>query len=1766
MSRSAEFELLAVINSAQNAQDLRASLVDASGQPLISKARANEVLAARAASNGAIESISELKGLTWCNAELIRKLTECVRGLFELEHVRTSHPVLLSPVRLETRFEPPRPPKTNHWNLLVRIYPDDISVDQHDGRLTETERTAGERFWKTFSQSGVSDTVAAWRRLVQVAGPERAAWIKWCFESGNPIQTRPDDTAWQVLPKLAAMPERFVIYAYRSDGSVLCRLGKTIRQGLTYTSDPGGGGMLRGDAAWVSDFNTAVDAGMALRITLTDGRDHTEGFERLVVVGVAHGDPTAGAQVLAELMDHHHYSDGLGFVPYGTPTNNTEAAKSGHSESTEDREASYDIEVIGAANASDPRANASRLISALGLSSVQAKPWAFVANSGDTSASYAAELQTALWPATGDYVLRYLLPSVVSDDGLSRLARHFVQHVRAAGPLPSIRVGKQPYGVLPVCAVRKTSVSEWGWAASTEDNGGTQAGRDFDEALHDTLIGFYKQWLKWAKDADRVPRITATNSLSADDVKRADAMLLAVLSMEPHSVEYRQRPFVGEGFVSWLLLALHKSVFASIPPAPGMPFKAAQSWFAQWDQTRGSKAGRLSALTGVKKRLLEQSRLLRMVGWGNNNLTKLRFTEHLAGAKSERPIDYLPNLANRRRAKGDSKTLLRELLSRSLKLAQKSGIGLAEVQNALRSLTGRVPASSHDPSAVLRFFNTVQSPEQIVQQIVDDPTFGTGGASACGVRRDIAVRILKARAKRPGKAFSSLQEIDDVRGVGKDTMHDILRMFPPRKMQADIDTLFRQTLDLCSHRLDAWITSLATKRLRAMRKKNPTGIYLGAFGYVENLVPETGNRGSAGFIHTPSLAQAKAAAVLHSAYLTHDYDSGDSPTPPPNPARLNLTSARVRHALEILEGIRNGQPLGAILGYQFEKRLTEHGLAQYLDEFRAAFPIVANKRDPGEATSVRSEQATEAIAARNVVDGLTLARWREDRARKDITPPSVDALKNVEDILSPVSNPNDSDALELELDNLLATLDGLSDLMLYEGVYHATQGNYDRAGAALDVLAGGAFPSQIESMSTPVAGNTLGHRVCLLFPQCQASDSDSPRARAEPSVAAWFAGLLGSPKRIGLSFEFQSKRLNLNEERSADALLAELKRLPGMADVVASRIADGIKARSPLKSLDDLRADLNNEPLAWEALTRWTWTGGEAERPFYDRVDINSAGLPELHCLGLNAAEADQVVGGRPYTRVSELGSPDKADLSDGMVAKLQSWVTTGRRALSLEALIADEELPELHLDPVDVLYLSATMPRAIDAFDDSSPLPPAGQTEVEQRVAYWVRAEFGLRADECVEIGLGRPSDAAFSYGLGEALELGRQVLALLGAGQALRPEVLSAPTKGELPGFSASDVDAFMRRVIGTVGEEDGIVSGFRGLLGALSAASVDDNDDAALRKDLFKASRYGVSGAIPASPSASSTELEVQRKAVIAEMLKRKAQYDSLMQTATDTGLDANRQMDALVQAVKALFGNGLTVLANYAVPNELTECFASDPQQDALLAGLGESRVRLWLQQAATVQPALLELEDTLITAGLWQQGAATPGHQTLSLRAAQLPSLGPGAPPRPWLALSDAERGPRDEADQALDRANLSIVAAIAPGADDAAATPLVGLLLDQWEERIPHREVTTGLSVHYDGPSTQAPQSLLLAMPGQRDRQYWHLEELAHTVCDTVDLAKVRMVDPDAMADVPNENQQVDVGVILPALLFPIDRNNQGVIPKPKSGDELADALRGGKS
>ena len=71
-----------------------------------------------------------------------------------------------------------------------------------------------------------------------------------------------------------------------------------------------------------------------------------------------------------------------------------------------------------------------------------------------------------------------------------------------------------------------------------------------------------------------------------------------------------------------------------------------------------------------------------------------------------------------------------------------------------------------------------------------------------------------------------------------------------------------------------------------------------------------------GHVHAPSLPQARTAAVLRSGYLANASALN------PKTMSVNLSSDRVRLALSILEGIRNGQSLGALLGYQLSADFT----------------------------------------------------------------------------------------------------------------------------------------------------------------------------------------------------------------------------------------------------------------------------------------------------------------------------------------------------------------------------------------------------------------------------------------------------------------------------------------------------------------------------------------------------------------------------------------------------------------------------------------------------------------------------------------------------------------------------------------------------------------------------------------------------------------------------------------------------------------------------
>ena len=93
---------------------------------------------------------------------------------------------------------------------------------------------------------------------------------------------------------------------------------------------------------------------------------------------------------------------------------------------------------------------------------------------------------------------------------------------------------------------------------------------------------------------------------------------------------------------------------------------------------------------------------------------------------------------------------------------------------------------------------------------------------------------------------------------------------------------------------------------------------------------------SLGYIAAPSLAHAVSAALLRSGREAHRAEDAFD---------LDLSSARVREALKLLEGVAAGQPLAALLGYRIERKLTDAGLAALIVGLRIAAPLQARGGD-----------------------------------------------------------------------------------------------------------------------------------------------------------------------------------------------------------------------------------------------------------------------------------------------------------------------------------------------------------------------------------------------------------------------------------------------------------------------------------------------------------------------------------------------------------------------------------------------------------------------------------------------------------------------------------------------------------------------------------------------------------------------------------------------------------------------------------------------------
>jgi hypothetical protein len=1006
----------------------------------------------------------------------LRELDDDVRAVIGRLHANIDPcdadpvaPLLLLPVRLETRYTEDR------MALRVRIFPDDVHIDALDRGMTAAEQVAALDYWTVVWRASDADAATAWRDLIARVGKDRAPWVALGSEPAN-LASRTTD-ATPELPKIPAATRRAAVARLLPDAFTVVALQGGVRStvtgrpiapevvvgALSADSTPlkmvGDARVVEG-AEWLVDYDEAVRIGMGMTLPL---QHPGAAVDQLFAFGVRRSlDPTRGAPAeLADLLRAHRCTGGLAFLPQGTPSNNTETDRAGWQQRIEPSQPARDAPAAPAAGT-----NAAVLGDALGI---DPRVLAEVEHAQDAEQPHARAMNVALWgPSWGSFLERAQhvgSKGPTLTDAACEATRTFHRDfVRGRGPLPAIRVGDQPYGVLPVSRLADA------WK--------TPQGDRFETEL---LLRLRRLRAKWASCVAAVPRV------GEGPVDQATTDMLA---SAPVSFSVRVRSVLSGDFASIATQATGAS------PAD-LEIEALIESLV-WEEINNA------SLTHPPGSLAAQSRPLQLPYVDDSDPA---FIDALMAGTPPPPASVLQALlalawdsARRAADKEAADGRLAEIVGSSQRISEASR------ERVLALAAGATEAQpTHFYAEAARFAREVDVRPATLAAYQPIPavrrSFGEMALASTSVaaREELVVHAVLGWLYARGR----FNELRDALQLLKTTGKDERRI------------LVAETLDTASHRLDAWLTGIVERRRAALRARQPGTVNIGAYGWVEHVEPTGLRAPDGGYVHAPSLTHAATAGILRSAYLSHNPDGGGD-----GAFAVDLASARVRLACELQDGIRQGQPLPALLGYRIERELHDAGADRLIFSLRAIAPLTQGKLTGRNDTL--PPKAVEAIAASNVVDGIDLVAKYQGKVtgfdpgiiRKllDQRPADNPYLQGL--VWPPVSK-IESDALDSAIKHAAAAIDAVGDLLLAEGVHQLVQGNVARAAAAMDAASSGdSAPPEPDFIATPALGVPIVHQLLVVANGGTPWNLARPRAAAEPRLEAWAGALLGDPATI----------------------------------------------------------------------------------------------------------------------------------------------------------------------------------------------------------------------------------------------------------------------------------------------------------------------------------------------------------------------------------------------------------------------------------------------------------------------------------------------------------------------------------------------------------------------------------------------------------------------------------------------------------------------------
>jgi hypothetical protein len=281
-----------------------------------------------------------------------------------------------------------------------------------------------------------------------------------------------------------------------------------------------------------------------------------------------------------------------------------------------------------------------------------------------------------------------------------------------------------------------------------------------------------------------------------------------------------------------------------------------------------------------------------------------------------------------------------------------------------------------------------------------------------------------------------------------------------------LEILLLETLDLFSHRLDAWFTGLANSILEECQRQNKQSPPIGMYGWLEKPGKIESRPVEPQYIQAPSVKQATTAAILRNASINNGTDDNSGAF------QINLSSAQVRKGTWYMDGLRQGHLPGELLGYRLERMIHEESKkanSQIKEtdvfELRDRFPLTIQET---------KDLSGESTAALTIIDG--------------------------EKFLNTQKTPAKFAQLKAELNRIK---DAAADIALCEAI--DANDNVARQGGWMDFLDGDGLPPREEFIRTQRTGDVHGTKLFLPLPSPANLEADpaetNPRVIAEPALA-----------------------------------------------------------------------------------------------------------------------------------------------------------------------------------------------------------------------------------------------------------------------------------------------------------------------------------------------------------------------------------------------------------------------------------------------------------------------------------------------------------------------------------------------------------------------------------------------------------------------------------------------------------------------------------------